>query len=316
MEAAVVVYLLLWYVGNYYFNIFNKAAGIASGGAAFAFTLASLQLVIGSGWVVSLWVLGLRQRPALTASQVLRLLPLGLVTAVAHGSAIYANLAGSLSFSQIVKAGEPAFAAAVGYGVYRNGVSWRKLLCLVPVIGGIAIASATELDYTLASFAAVSLANLAAAFRGCENKRVMAGELQAALGGEGNAYGVTTLWAALLLLPVIFATGEYERWSEFVALWRADGGEGGGLRFNAVLSGLLFYLYNEVSTRALRHLSGVGHSVANTAKRAVVIVGSAVAFGEQMDWPKAVGCAIAIAGTFLYAIADDIPRLGEGTKRD
>ena len=66
MEAAVVVYLLLWYVGNYYFNIFNKAAGIASGGAAFAFTLASLQLVIGSGWVVSLWVLGLRQRPALS----------------------------------------------------------------------------------------------------------------------------------------------------------------------------------------------------------------------------------------------------------
>lgn len=198
-----VVYLLLWYVGNYYFNIFNKAAGIASGGAAFAFTLASLQLVIGSGWVVSLWVLGLRQRPALSASQALRLLPLGLVTAVAHGSAIYANLAGSLSFSQIVKAGEPAFAAAVGYGVYRNGVSWRKLLCLVPVIGGIAIASATELDYTLASFAAVSLANLAAAFRGCENKRVMAGELQSALGGEGNAYGVTTLWAAALLPPAL-----------------------------------------------------------------------------------------------------------------
>ena len=74
--------------------------------------------------------------------------------------------------------------------------------------------------------------------------------------------------------------------------------------------------YDEVSTRALRHLSGVGHSVANTAKRAVVIVGSAVAFGEQMDRPKAVGCAIAIAGTFLYAIADDIPRLGGGTKRD
>jgi solute carrier family 35 protein E1 len=60
---------------------------------------------------------------------------------------------------------------------------------------------------------------------------------------------------------------------------------------------------------ALKSLSGVAHSVANTAKRAVVIVGSAIAFGEAMGFEKSVGCSIAIGGTFLYAVADDVPRM-------
>mmetsp|Transcript_41170 Transcript_41170/g.133471 ORF Transcript_41170/g.133471 Transcript_41170/m.133471 type:complete len:81 (+) Transcript_41170:115-357(+) len=72
------------------------------------------------------------------------------------------------------------------------------------------------------------------------------------------------------------------------------------------MSGLTFYLYNEVSTLALGKISGVTHSVANTAKRAIIIVGCAIAFGESMSPTKMVGCSIAIGGTFLYAIADDL----------
>merc|ERR1719353_1160853 len=111
-----------------------------------------------------------------------------------------------------------------------------------------------ELDFTMASLIAASVANVASAFRGGENKNVMAG--------------------------------------------------------------LTFYLYNEVSTMALKSLTGVSHSVANTAKRAVVIIGSAIAFGEDMGFMKALGCSIAIGGTFLYAIGDDIAKsLSGGDKK-
>merc|ERR1719472_787149 len=98
---------------------------------------------------------------------------------------------------------------------------------------------------------------------------------------------------------------------KFMAIWEADGSENakgvfvGDFKFNLIMSGLTFYLYNEVSTMALKSLSCVSHSVANTAKRAVVIVGSAIAFGEDMGFAKTLGCSIAIGGTFLYAIADD-----------
>jgi len=249
---------------------------------------------------------------------VMKLAPLGFWSAVAHGGAVYAMTAGAVSFGQIVKAGEPVFAVVVGYLAYNSKVSVAKLLCLIPVIGGIAIASAKELDFTMASLLAASTANIASAFRGGENKRVMAGELKDAMGSVGNAYAITTLWATVLLIPAIFISGEYQKFDEFLVMWRADGkpGSNGNLRFNTIMSGLTFYLYNEVSTMALKSLSGVTHSVANTAKRAVVIIGSAIAFGEDMGFYKTLGCSVAIGGTFLYAIADDIPKmLGMGKQK-
>merc|ERR1719201_474913 len=105
-----------------------------------------------------------------------------------------------------------------------------------------------------------------------------------------------------MLVPLIFLSGEYEKFASFKKLWESDA----ALRYNTYMSGLTFYLYNEVSTLALKSISGVTHSVANTAKRAIIIVGCAIAFGESMAPMKMAGCAIAIGGTFLYAIADDL----------
>ena len=131
------------------------------------------------------------------------------------------------------------------------------------------------------------------------------------------AFGLrASLAQTVLLIPAIFISGEYQKFGEFKAMWAADGKPGtvGNLRYNTIMSGLTFYLYNEVSTMALKSLSGVSHSVANTAKRAVVIVGSAIAFGEDMGFAKTLGCSIAIGGTFLYAIADDLAKKMKGKK--
>ena len=170
----------------------------------------------------------------------------------------------------------------------------------------------------MGSLLAASTANVASAFRGGENKKVMAGSLKEAVGGVGNAYAITTLWATLMLIPAVFISGEYQKFDSFMKMWNEDGlpGSAKGLRYNTIMSGLTFYLYNEVSTMALKSLSGVSHSVANTAKRAVVIIGSAIAFGEDMGFMKTLGCSIAIGGTFLYAIADDIAKsLSGGDKK-
>merc|ERR1740138_419102 len=118
----------------------------------------------------------------------------------------------------------------------------------------------------------------------------------------GNAYAITTVWAAIMLIPLIFISGEYEKIGDFNKLWQTNS----TLRWNTYMAGLTFYLYNEVSPLALKSISGVTHSVANTAKRAIIIVGCAIAFGESMAPTKMAGCSIAICGTFLYAVADDI----------
>ena len=78
------------------------------------------------------------------------------------------------------------------------------------------------------------------------------------------------------------------------------------MRNNLITSGLYFYLYNEMSTLTIKKTNAVTQSVANTAKRVIVIVGVAIALGESLDPIKMLGCAIGIGGVFLYSIIDNI----------
>jgi len=304
VDLGLITYLGAWYAGNYYYNIYNKMASKESGGTTYAMTLALIQVIVGSVYALFLWLAPeARTRPKITFGQFMSLAPLGFFAAAAHAGAVFAMSAGAVSFGQVVKAAEPVFAAAVGYVCYSSTISKAKMFCLLPIVGGICLASAEELDFAWGALIAASVANLASAFRGGENKRVMSDKaLKEGIGGAGNTYALTTLWATIMLVPLIFISGEYTKFDDFKKMWNSND----ALRYNTYMSGLTFYLYNEVSTLALKSISGVTHSVANTAKRAIIIVGCAIAFGESMAPLKMAGCSIAIGGTFLYAIADDL----------
>merc|ERR1711956_209254 len=78
------------------------------------------------------------------------------------------------------------------------------------------------------------------------------------------------------------------------------------LSFNLIASGLWFYGYNELATMTLKKTNAVTQSVANTAKRVIVIVGVAIVLGESLDPIKLLGCGIGISGVFLYSIIDSL----------
>jgi len=56
----------------------------------------------------------------------------------------------------------------------------------------------------------------------------------------------------------------------------------------------------------IKKTSAVTQSVANTAKRVIVIVGVALVLGESLDTMKLVGCSIGIGGVFLYSVIDKL----------
>ena len=66
---------------------------------------------------------------------------------------------------------------------------------------------------------------------------------------------------------------------------------------------MTFYWYNELATMTIKATGPVTSSVANTAKRVIVIVGAALAFGESLDPMKMLGCSIGIGGVFLFSLA-------------
>lgn len=110
-------YLAIWYCGNIYYNIFNKKACIAlgknaHGGSNLHWALAAAQLAVGVLLVVPMWLTGMRRAPEMTADNWKELAPVGLWASLSHAFSVLSMAVGAVSFGQIVKAGEPVFAAA------------------------------------------------------------------------------------------------------------------------------------------------------------------------------------------------------------
>jgi solute carrier family 35, member E1 len=303
-DFALLAYFAFWYLGNYYYNITNKLALKAAGGATgFPMTIATLQLGVGCLWALLLWGYpDARSFPKITTDDYKKTLLVGATSAGAHAASVFALSAGAVSFGQIVKAAEPAFAALIGTLFYGSKVSTAKWLCLIPVIGGVVLASLGELDFAWAALFTAALANVFAAFKGNENKKLMTTPgLKERLGSVGNQFAITMINSFLFCLLIMLITEGY-KFGEFLKLAFASK----AVLMNLIYSGLWFYAYNELATKTIEKTNAVTSSVANTAKRVIVIVGVAIVMGESLDPLKLIGCSIGIGGVFLYSVIDDL----------
>lgn len=299
------IYLAVWYIGNIAYNIYNKKACMALGkddhGHSNAhWTLSAVQLLVGVLFVVPQWLLGVRKSPNLTLDNWKELSPVGLFTALAHAFSVLALGAGAVSFGQIVKAGEPVFAAATNALILKDIDHPMVYAALIPIIGGVGLASLKELSFTWTALIAASLANQAAALKNVVAKGVMSKPWAKAMGSQ-NGYSVITILALLATIPLvaIFDAKDFVRVFDQVQKM----GTGADVIKYAGLSGLAFYLYNEASFLALDRLSPVTHSVANTLKRVVIIVASCIVFQTPVSLLGSIGSGIAILGTLLYSLA-------------
>lgn len=305
LDIPLMIYFFLWYVGNYFYNISNKLALRAAGGSTgFPMTISTLQLGVGCIYALFMWVApDARKAPDVTFDDIIKMLPVAFCFAGAHSASVFALSAGAVSFGQIVKAAEPAFAAVLSQFVYKKKISKAKWLCLPLVIGGVVLASVKELDFAVSALVSACIANLFAAFKGNENKKLMETEgLKERLGTVGNQFALTTILGFLFSIPLVIIKGEASKFGEFMTLFKSTP----VLSSNLIASGLWFYGYNELSTMTLKKTGAVTQSVANTAKRVIVIVGVAIVLGESLDPIKLLGCGIGIGGVLLYSIIDQL----------
>jgi len=298
-------YLAIWYLGNIYYNIYNKKACIALGKNSHGepnlhWALSALQLFVGAAFVAPMWATGIRNKPQLTSANWKELLPVGLWASLAHAFSVLALGAGAVSFGQIVKAAEPVFAAATNAVLLKDIDHPMVYAALIPIIGGVGLASLKELSFTWTALIAASAANQAAAFKNVVSKGVMGKPWAKALGPQ-NTYAVVNLLALLCTIPAVL----FFEWKDFTPVYNQVlkmGTKNDVLKYS-IFSGLSFYIYNEASFQALERLSPVTHSVANTLKRVVIIVASCIVFKTPMSLLGGIGSAIAVAGTLLYSLA-------------
>jgi solute carrier family 35 protein E1 len=323
-SVALALSFVFWYVGNVFYNVYNQGALVAAGGknAGLTMTVSTMQLAVCALYAVIVWVvrtnpiklLGLQAPesqtlPKLTALDLVKTLPVGICSAGAHSSSVFA-LGGDPLFGQIVKAGEPVIAALVNTVFYGKAPGFTKVLCLPIIVGGVAFASLKKsasgsyglvFDQTALVFGMI--ANAFAAFKGSENSKLMSAPgIKDRFAGIGNQFAVTEVLAFLVSLPVmVYAEGH--NWNKFVTLFMSSK----DLQFNLIMSGLTFYLYNELATMTIKKVGPVTNSVANTAKRVIVmLVMAALPGAKPLTEEQQIGAAVAIGGVMLYSLIDDL----------
>ena len=144
----------------------------------------------------------------------------------------------------------------------------------------------------------------------------------------GNTYRLTTVVGAILLFPMAAflergswpklwqgateaVSSALKRVSPFRAALEEDDRVTTGTSEiwvaafrHAVLSGVCFNLFYDLSFRLLGQLHPVTHAVGNTVKRIVVIGAGAAAFGGDLGGRRgATGSALAVVGVLAYSLA-------------
>lgn len=293
-------YFALWYLFNIGYNIYNKQALNL---LDYPWTIATIQMATGIAYFVPMWLLGLRKAPKLNASEIKTLIPIAFCHTGVHVGAVIALGAGAVSFAHIVKASEPVVTCALNALLLGQILPLPVYLTLLPIIGGVAIASMKELSFTFLALASAMLSNVSSAARGVLSKKTMSGKKIGENLDAQNLYAVLTAMSTLILIPFMLGlegTGMFKAFSDVVA---AGDITKKGLAGLLALGGATYYAYNEVAFLALGKVNPVTHAVGNTIKRVVIIVASVIAFKTPMSTGSIIGSSVAIFGTLLYSLA-------------
>ena len=322
-SVALLLFFLFWYVGNAFYNQYNTMALTAVGGktGGLTMTVSTMQLGVCTLYALVLWVVSVNpiklcglqtpermKVPKITKSDLVATLPVGFCSAVAHSAGVFCLGADPL-FGQIVKAGEPVMSALVNTFFYGKPPSKAKFVCLLFIVGGVAFASlkkddtgAYKLKFDQTALLFGMIGNTFAAFKGSENKKLMTKEgVKDRYATVANQFAVTEVLAFFISVPVMMAT-EGPKWGEFVELLMTSR----DLQLGLAISGMSFYLYNELATMTIKATGAVTSSVANTAKRVIVMVYMAAVTGKALTEEQKIGAAIAIGFVLVYSVIDDV----------
>jgi solute carrier family 35 protein E1 len=112
----------------------------------------------------------------------------------------------AVSFTHTIKASEPFFTVLLSAFFLGETPSLLVLGSLVPIVGGVALASLTELSFNWIGFWSAMASNLLYQSRNVLSKKLLGGEEEAL--DDINLFSILTILSFLLSLPLmLFSEG-------------------------------------------------------------------------------------------------------------
>lgn len=283
----------LWYLFNIYFNIYNKQVLKVF---PYPITVTTVQFAVGTVIVFLMWTLNLHKRPKISGDQLIAILPLAMVHTLGN---LFTNMSlgkVAVSFTHTIKAMEPFFSVILSAMFLGERPTLWVVSSLVPIVGGVALASLTEASFNWAGFLSAMASNVTFQSRNVLSKKFMAKKEESL--DNITLFSVITIMSLFLLAPVAFFT---EGVKVTPAYLQSAGVNVKQLYTRSLLAAICFHAYQQVSYMILQKVSPVTHSVGNCVKRVVVIVTSVLFFRTPVSPINSIGTGVALAGVFLYS---------------
>ncbi|XP_059442472.1 glucose-6-phosphate/phosphate translocator 1, chloroplastic [Corylus avellana] len=293
-KVKIGVYFATWWALNVVFNIYNKKVLNAF---PYPWLTSTLSLACGSLMMLVSWTTRIAEAPKTDLDFWKALFPVAVAHTIGHVAATVSMSKVAVSFTHIIKSGEPAFSVLVSRFLLGESFPVPVYLSLLPIIGGCALAAVTELNFNMTGFMGAMISNLAFVFRNIFSKKGMKGKSVSGM----NYYACLSMLSLLILTPFAIAVEGPKMWA---AGWQTAISQIGPQFVWWVAAQSVFYhLYNQVSYMSLDEISPLTFSIGNTMKRISVIVSSIIIFHTPVQPINALGAAIAVAGTFIYSQA-------------
>lgn len=235
-----------------------------------------------------------RPRPSCPPSFLGTMLLVGLMrfATVVLGLVSLKNVA--VSFAETVKSSAPLFTVILSRLILGEYTGLLVHLSLLPVMGGLALCTATEASFNVLGFSAALSTNIMDCLQNVFSKKLLSGDKYKFSAAELQFY--TSASAVAMLVPA---------WVFFTAL-PGTGRSGKGFRLSQDLAlllladGVLFHLQSVSAYALMGRVSPVTFSVAGTVKHALSVWLSVIVFGNRVTGPSAVGTVLVTAGVLLY----------------
>lgn len=282
-----------WYLFNIYFNIYNKQVLKVF---PYPVTITLAQFAVGTVLVCSMWISNLYKLPKITTSQLVAILPLAVVHVLGN---LFTNMSlgkVAVSFTHTIKAMEPFFSVVLSAMFLGEIPSLWVISSLVPIVGGVGLASLTEASFNWAGFWSAMASNLTNQSRNVLSKKFMVKKEDSL--DNITLFSIITVMSFFLLAP---ATYFMEGIKFTPTVLQSAGLNVKQVYTRSLIAALCFHAYQQVSYMILQRVSPVTHSVGNCVKRVVVIVTSVLFFRSPVSPINSLGTGVALAGVFLYS---------------
>jgi solute carrier family 35 protein E1 len=163
----------LWYILNIGYNIGNKRVLNA---LPIPWTAATVELFFGFPYVALLWTTGMRKKPKLSLDNIKTLSSQAFFLAATHVAGVVSFGAGAISFTHILKATEPVWSALIMAVAFKEFLPVPVYLSLVPILGGVGLASMKELSFSWIALTAGLLSAVTSAAKAILSKKVLDGK--------------------------------------------------------------------------------------------------------------------------------------------